>query len=644
MKNVSIKVIIFVLLLPIISFANTLPVKDFFQRPQADQLRISPDGKYLAVRSEQSDKKQVYVLDRKTKEITQRFEFTTAEDEAGNFFWANDERLIVEMNRKVGALDQPARTGFYFAGNADGTQKIQLWPSKRKAGGKRRAAPRGFSIVDLMPQDSKNILVQMYDGAKPGIYQFNIYTGVYTLLEKGPKKRGRLVINNSGEPVLSIGVDEDDRNITHVTAKKSNGDWYPFLSLNTTEGFVSPIEFDDKNNKLIAFLQTDDIEKGIYSVNLDNKDIDLLQQVKGDANIERYIREFEFDSDTIVGIQREPDYPVIEFFDKTSTKAKIQASFEAAFPDHFVSVGSPTKDGKLAIVSVRSDQQAGQFYLYDIENNKLNFEMGATPWLNEKSMARSYPISFKARDGLDIKGYLTLPNGKQKNLPMVLLVHGGPYGVKDSWRFDPEAQFLANRGYAVLQINYRGSGGRGPDFEYDAYKMVGAEMQDDLTDATLWAVEQGYADKNRLCIYGGSYGGYAALMGVVKEPDLYKCAIGYVGLYDIDLIKKSDIWSRKSGQQFAREAWGIDDKNFVKERSPIFHLDKLKAAVMIVHGRDDQRVHVQNAYDLAEALDKKGHPYEYMVKPNEGHGFYDLDNRIELYTKMEQFLKKHIGN
>jgi acylaminoacyl-peptidase len=226
---------------------------------------------------------------------------------------------------------------------------------------------------------------------------------------------------------------------------------------------------------------------------------------------------------------------------------------------------------------------------------------------------------------------------------MVVMPHGGPHGVRDYWSYDAYAQMMASRGYAVLQVNYRGSGGYGRKFLYSGYGKWGTVMQDDVTDATLWAIREGITEDNRVCIFGGSYGGYAAMMGAVREPNLYKCVIAYAGVYDLELMfEKGDVPTRESGLVYLRQAVG-EDKEDLRARSPVYNLEKVKAPVFIVHGQKDIRVDIEHAYRLREGLEKLGKPYEWLVKPREGHGFYDPENREELFEKMLSFLERYIG-
>jgi dipeptidyl aminopeptidase/acylaminoacyl peptidase len=260
-------------------------------------------------------------------------------------------------------------------------------------------------------------------------------------------------------------------------------------------------------------------------------------------------------------------------------------------------------------------------------------------------MAASEPVAVKARDGLPLHGYLTRPPGHDpaKQLPLVVFVHGGPYGIRDDWEFEPHVQMMASRGYAVLQVNYRGSGGYGHAFEVAGHREWGGRMQDDVTDATQWAVAQGVADPKRICIFGGSYGGYAALEGAVKEPDLYACSIGYVGVYDLRLMfTRGDIPQSSSGDNYLKNVLG-EDESVLWDRSPVAHVDRLKAKVMLIVGGQDQRVPPVQGESMRIALNKAHIPYEWLYQRTEGHGFYDEKNTEDMFAKVIAFLDHNIG-
>ena len=308
-----------------------------------------------------------------------------------------------------------------------------------------------------------------------------------------------------------------------------------------------------------------------------------------------------------------------------------------------MSITSHTKDGKELVFRVSSDRNPGEYYLLDRER-KATFLLATREWIDPEQMAAMKPVSYAARDGLVIHGYLTLPPGSDgKNLPLVIHPHGGPFGPFDRWGFNAEVQLLASRGYAVLQPNFRGSGNHGRAFERMGYRQWGGTMQDDLTDATRWAIAQGIADPERICIYGASYGGYASAMGVAKEPDLYRCAVGYVGLYDLALwYREGDVKDSDFGVNYLKTAVGSDPKALANA-SPARLADRIRAPIFIAVGGEDERCPPEQSEALKRALEAKGRSFEWMLAPDEGHGFYKLSNNLELYTRMLAFLDRHIG-
>ncbi|MCI5059276.1 MAG: S9 family peptidase, partial [Flavobacteriales bacterium] len=298
------------------------------------------------------------------------------------------------------------------------------------------------------------------------------------------------------------------------------------------------------------------------------------------------------------------------------------------------------------IVRTYSDRTLGEYYYFDRNSKELEKLCEVSPWLKEENMADMTPIEYESRDGLTINGYLTLPKGRDpKNLPVVINPHGGPW-ARDSWGFNPQVQFLANRGYAVLQMNFRGSTGYGREFWEKSFKQWGKTMQDDITDGVNWLVDQGIADKDRVAIYGGSYGGYATLAGVTFTPDLYACAIDYVGVSNMFTFMNTipPYWEQYRAMFYEMVGDPKKDSLALREVSPVYHVDKIKAPLFVAQGRNDPRVNVAESDQIVEALNKRGIDVEYMVKDNEGHGFRNEENKYEFYGAMEKFLNKHIGS
>jgi dipeptidyl aminopeptidase/acylaminoacyl peptidase len=270
--------------------------------------------------------------------------------------------------------------------------------------------------------------------------------------------------------------------------------------------------------------------------------------------------------------------------------------------------------------------------------------------LKPDQLGERKPFWFKASSGTELGGFITLPPHRTaKNLPTLLLPHGGPLGIEHEWTIsswdDAEAQFLASRGYAVVQVNYRGSGGRGKNFEDSGKLQMGTGMMQDMLDALKWSEDQGYTDKNRVCVYGASYGGYSAYFQPIYAPQgTFKCSVAIAGVSDIRIqANRSDTRRSRAGRNFLREAWGMDDPAYLAANSAIDHVDKFNTPVLIIHGEDDKRVPIQNAREMRAALEKAGKPVEYMTKPKEGHGFFKEDNNTERYVITEQFLQKYLG-
>jgi dipeptidyl aminopeptidase/acylaminoacyl peptidase len=337
-------------------------------------------------------------------------------------------------------------------------------------------------------------------------------------------------------------------------------------------------------------------------------------------------------------------YPKVSLLDSDDPmRDKLDAAL-GNFPGMMVEPVSQTMDGGKMIVLVYSDRDPGTYYLYDTVKMKIDPILHRRHSIDPTQMGERRPISFKARDGQQIRGYLTLPPGKEaKNLPLVVNPHGGPFEKGDRWAWEAEPEMLASRGYAVLQVNFRGSLGYGNNFEHAGKQGWDTVMIDDITDGAKWAASQGLVDATRMCIYGGSYGGYAALMSAVREPDLYRCVVDLAGIYDLRIqASQSDTSTSQYGRNFMAEFIGATPDRLY-QASPASQIDRLKAAVLIAHGEEDKRVPLSQAKALRKALDERHHPYEWLTKAGEGHGFYLAEDREDFYVKLLAFLDKNIG-
>jgi dipeptidyl aminopeptidase/acylaminoacyl peptidase len=297
------------------------------------------------------------------------------------------------------------------------------------------------------------------------------------------------------------------------------------------------------------------------------------------------------------------------------------------------------------VIGFTRDNGPVPYYAYDRTTKKATFLFDNKPDLKQYELAPMEPVSFKTRDGLTVHGYITFPPGDQKKqLPMVLNVHGGPWS-RDTWGYDGEAQWFANRGYICLQVNFRGSTGYGKEFLNASIKEWGGKMHDDLVDAVHWAIKKGYADPKRIAIYGGSYGGYAALVGATFTPDLFSCAVDIVGPSNLITMIKSipPYWSTLLAIEHKRVGNPDTEEVFLKSRSPLFKVDQIKIPILIGQGANDPRVKQAESEQIVQAMKEKGIDHEYMLFPDEGHGFAKPENRIKFYAHAEKFLAKHLG-
>jgi dipeptidyl aminopeptidase/acylaminoacyl peptidase len=316
------------------------------------------------------------------------------------------------------------------------------------------------------------------------------------------------------------------------------------------------------------------------------------------------------------------------------------ARLRAAHPGEYVRLVARSDDDRKAVALVFSDRDPGTYLVVDAAAGTEEPIARVRPWIPPEAMSPTVPFHMAASDGFPIHGYLTSPRTARLGTPppLVVLLHGGPHSARDTWGFDPEVQLLASRGYAVLQVNYRGSGGYGLAYEEAGYRKWGDRVIQDAIDATRRTVAQGQADPGRICTYGASFGGYAAVQAAVLAPDLFRCAVGEAGVYDLGKVSAIDaIAESQIGQGYIRTAVG-DEPEALRRASPVYNAGRIKARVMLIHGKEDHRAPIGQAEALRDALAAVGNPAEWLVEPHEGHGFYDEGARERMYTALLAFL------
>lgn len=641
--------------------AKQVPVNSFFTHNTYSAPRLSPSGRYLAVIGPDPGNarhNRLDIIDLKNMKGLRSYWLANREMFLAPY-WIDDQYLVFETAFHAGGFDQPFTTGSIYSININSSDMQWLQGNKSWGWGYT-----GYEILRAhLPHDSAHIVTTSYSrfGAPEAFLVNargnNLDVGVHTGQRNNPNARplvrspladGRLMSDNSGRIRLALGWDPDGGESLWSYRGTDTSEWKPLPKyLVDSAGDVGPVGFTKDNKDILMFeygesgaetlgLYRYDPETGKSTLWFAPQQTDIAGLVRGPHG-------------KVVAAITMHGRPGLVLLSQEGATAKILKAFAGAFPDEFPDIVSWTRDGSEAIVEVSSDRDPGQFYLVNTKTLHAQFLFKHMPDIDPQDMAATQPIAYKARDGLTINGYLTLPNvGTQKNLPMIVLVHGGPHGVQDTWGFDnwenTWVQLLANRGYAVLQINYRGSGGYGKKFLEAGFHHWGTTMQYDVIDGTRWAIKQGYADPKRVCIFGASYGGFAAMRSSELAPDLFKCTVAYDGVYDLPMMfKKGDITWRSYGPYYLRRVLGTDMAD-LEDQSPVSHVDKLKSAIYLIQGGSDYRAPPAQVNALKAALDKAGKHYKYLYKANEGHGFYDLNDERQLAKKLLDFFARNIGS
>ncbi|MBD3368654.1 MAG: prolyl oligopeptidase family serine peptidase [Candidatus Eisenbacteria bacterium] len=601
-----------------------VPREVLFGNPEKARARISPDGERIAYIAPVDGVLNVWVG-------------TLGEDDARpvthdenrgvfRYFWAHDGVHLMYLQDKDG--DENWRL---YAVNLDTGEVRDLTPFEGVQ----------VRVVDVSKHHPDTMLIAMnrQDPRLHDVYRLDIPSGEMEIAARNPGNivgwvtdfnmlvRGALAMNPEGGSDLLVRGSEDDT-------------WQHVLSWDAVDNMTSgPVGFTKSGDSMYL---------------LDSRD----------SNAGRLVR-YDLETEEIEVIASDPTYDVSDVMIHPDTWEVLAVSFTRAreeweildesvagdfesiraLDDGEHSVVSQTNDFDTWLVAFVKDDGPISYYLYDRKTQVGEFMFVHRSDIVEYTLAEMEPISYTARDGLEVHGYITFPpNSGRSDLPMVLNVHGGPWH-RDTWGFNPEAQWLANRGYACLQVNFRGSTGYGKEFLNAGNREWGGAMQNDLTDAVQWAIDQGYADPEHIAIYGHSYGGYAALAGATFTPDLYTCAVATMGPSNLITFIETvpPYWSTMLDMMYQRVGHPQEDEEFLKSRSPLFHVDQIEIPMLVAQGANDPRVKQTESEQVVEAMREKGIEVEYILFEDEGHGFARPENRLRFYGAAEKFLADHMG-
>ncbi|KQV90768.1 dipeptidyl aminopeptidase [Massilia sp. Root351] len=631
------------------------PVEDFFSTPEFSSPTLSPSGRYLAARlGGKGQRDRLAVLDLKDNSAKVVAQFSNAD--ISSITWVNDERIAFDStDRTLAPGDEKSGPGLY-AVNRDGSGYKQLVNRNIAYDHPSPAAKLVPSNVVLLqqrgPQDSEFVYVLSPQYSAGGIdyvdlLRLNTLTGKASQVSRPGPTRAWL-LDFKGNARMALTLDRDQAAIHYLdpaTEKWRQLTAFPaYAELNS----FTPVGLGPDGTLYVSARAGQD-KTSLYSYDIASGKLAAKPLVT--------VADYDFagslimDKDKLLGVRYSADAVDTVWLDP-AMKA-MQARIDALMPHTTNLVTLPRRpETPMVLVTAYSDSQPSSYYLYDREKNKLDRVGSSYPKIDAGAMGKQAVVRYAARDGLQIPALLTLPPGRSKHLPLVVLVHGGPYSRGSSWGWNPHTQFLATRGYAVLEPDFRGSTGLGDAHFRAGWKQWGLKMQDDVADAAKWATAQGIADGKRICIAGASYGGYAALMGLVNDGDLYQCGINWVGVTDIALMYSakgkwhirpdlSDDW-----KQYAMPLLvGDQDKDAaqLKATSPLQQAARIQRPLLMAYGGADRRVTQEHGTQMRDALQAAGQAPEWVLYPDEGHGWKLTKTQIDFWTRVERFLDKNIG-
>jgi len=607
-------------------------VTDYFQRPKQSTFRFSPDGRYLSYREkDDNSKRHIYVKNIETGEIKRVIE--EGEDLVGGYGWANNNRLVYVKDKGGDENDQ------LFAVDLDGKNQKALTPFDGVQ----------VSLIEEL-KDQKDYMIISMNKDNPQIfepYKININTGALVKLFEN---------KDPSNPIAGYAFDKDG--FLKAYMQQRNGiDYVWFYRTSAEAGFKEVIQTSWQDNFFIYdFNYTTENPHDAYVItNLENDtDEVILYDFAENKTIKKIFSDPTYDVSNM-STSRKRGYEIdyfryegekIVISPVSKTYKKLHDKFTKQFGNNSYVVADTTDDEDKYLLFVDSDKIYGIYYVYNTKDDSFKEIFNLMPQLKPEDMAEMRPIKYTSRDGLTIHAYLTIPKAQKQGqkFPLIVNPHGGPYGPRDSWDFNPETQLFASRGYATLQINYRGSGGYGKKFYLAGSKQIGRKMLDDLEDGVAYVKSLGLIDANKIAIYGGSYGGLATLGSLVKTPDLYSCGVDYVGVSNLFTFYKSfpPYWKPYLRQVYAQwyDETNPEEKEIMKAVSPALNVDKITKPVFVVQGANDPRVNIDESDQIVKNLRARGFYVPYMVKYNEGHGFQHENNRIELYETMMGFFSQ----
>jgi len=613
---------------------------------QMFDMTISPDGQHLAARYNLNNRAILVFLDAKTLKTVGSTRLESG-NEVGSYKWVNAKRVVFKIMDHEPWEKEPRYYGELFATDIDGRNQELLFgyrAGEQQTGSrlkKKQAKQAWAEFIDARADENNQILIKatpMSDSGErfPEVLQLNVQNGLTKSLGRVPSSFAHVLPDSKGKPRIASGSSSKDE--TEVWLRDNNHQWQK-VPANQYGGTFTPVALSADDRQLYVFDNYQSDHTALFSLDLATGS---YKKVLSEAGFDLSVPLRTVDNRAVFGVKSFGTKPTYQLLTSQYPEAQLFKDLLQSFPGEDIVITSKSDDAKKWVVYVHSDVNPGTYYLYDAEQQGLIKLTDEQPALAGLQLQGQQPIEVPTKDGYLLHGYLTTSAKASAEKPMVVLVHGGPHYVRDTWGFDSEVQLLAQSGYNVLQVNYRGSGGYGVKHQQAGYRQWGSLIQQDINTATRWAIDKGHANAGNICIMGGSFGAYSALQAPMLAPDLYRCAIATAGIYDLKLLfDKGDVAVRDTGQAYLQQVLGSDEAELTRY-SPVYQAASYQPALLLMHGKNDRRAPYAHAEALRKALDKAGKSYQWHLFDDETHGFYDEQNRALYFRKVQQFLQQHL--
>ncbi len=611
-----------------VAAAELPPVGAFTDEARVATVSISPTGEYLAFTLRQDGESVFRIVTHPQGEVKAGFRLGDRREVASSR-WVTDHLLLARPAvRALGSATETPTGELVTIDARNGQTKTVGWGA----------------LLDILPDAANQALIVTARNPRfTEVHRLNLRVPASRQsgrrVARSPVPRGSFVVDDERRVAFATGVTKENE-VAVYYREGSARDWRLVQSHAQGGHGWTPLQAGPRPGTFYTLDSRDASTAGLGVYDAKEETHKLLFR---HPEVDVGTRLCDYDCRRVYGVVVNHHFPGVVYIDRSHPLAKVHAGLANTYPEDFVGISSVTRDNKLAVAYVSGDRHPGEYLLVDVEAQKVNPLLAVRPDLAAEALSPMSPLELETRDGKTIYGFVTSSPAAPKPGPMVVIVHGGPHGVRDYWGFNAEAQLFASRGYHVLQVNYRGSGGYGVEYRRAGFGEWGRKIEDDVADGVRWAAQSGIADAKRVCVFGYSYGAYSALIGAARYPGLYRCAIGAAGIYDLSLLDRTgDIRRRRSGLVYLDEAVG-DDEQELAARSPTEQASRIAAPVLLLHGSEDRRAPLVHANRMRDALKRAGNEPEWLVMSGQGHGFFGDEARREVYERILAFLKENIG-